>query len=384
MTSVFDAPIDAGEGPQFVVDQGVLRENFEKLRRAADGVPLRLASKSVRVRSILEWGLEQDGVCGLLVYSAAEALWLVENGAHDVVIAYPSVDMATMAMVAQNDTARREITFMVDLPEHLEMIGRIGRGHGCELRVSLDVDASLRIGRLSLGVHRSSVHTAEEAGEFARLASETEGVRLVGIMMYEAQVAGVADATPVHRLIKRRSVQELEVRRGAVRRAVEQYADLEFVNGGGTGSVHLTGNDAVVTDIAVGSGLFTSTFFDNYRDLTTKAAAYFVSPVVRRPSESVVVTFSGGYLASGVGNSSRMPTPVWPEGLHYFGQEGPGEVQTPLRGPGTRGLAIGDNVWFRHTKAGEACERFDTVHVVEGGRVIDTVPTYRGEGKNFG
>ena len=209
-------------------------------------------------------------------------------------------------------------------------------------------------------------------------------MRLVGIMMYEAQVAGVADATPVHRLIKRRSVQELEVRRGAVRRAVEQYADLEFVNGGGTGSVHLTGNDGVVTDIAVGSGLFTSTFFDNYRDLTTKAAAYFVSPVVRRPSESVVVTFSGGYLASGVGNSSRMPTPVWPEGLRYFGQEGPGEVQTPLRGPGTRGLAIGDNVWFRHTKAGEACERFDTVHVVEGGRVIETVPTYRGEGKNFG
>ena len=46
-------------------------------------------------------------------------------------------------------------------------------------------------------------------------------------------------------------------------------------------------------------------------------------------------------------------------------------------------LSIGDLVWFRHAKAGELCERFATLLLVEGGRVVDEVPTYRGEGKTF-
>ena len=65
------------------------------------------------------------------------------------------------------------------------------------------------------------------------------------------------------------------------------------------------------------------------------------------------------------------------------GTEGAGEVQTPLVGPGTAGLGVGDRVWFRHTKAGELCERFDAVHLVLGEGVESTVPTYRGEGKTF-
>jgi len=40
-------------------------------------------------------------------------------------------------------------------------------------------------------------------------------------------------------------------------------------------------------------------------------------------------------------------------------------------------------VFFRHAKAGELCERFDRLHLVEGDRVVDTVPTYRGEGQAF-
>ena len=40
-------------------------------------------------------------------------------------------------------------------------------------------------------------------------------------------------------------------------------------------------------------------------------------------------------------------------------------------------------MWFRHAKAGELCERFDTVLLVQGDAVVDEVPTYRGEGKAF-
>ena len=58
-------------------------------------------------------------------------------------------------------------------------------------------------------------------------------------------------------------------------------------------------------------------------------------------------------------------------------------MQTPLAGKAAAGLRVGDRVWFRHAKAGELCERFDVVHLVRGEQIVDTVPTYRGEGKTF-
>jgi hypothetical protein len=45
---------------------------------------------------------------------------------------------------------------------------------------------------------------------------------------------------------------------------------------------------------------------------------------------------------------------------------------------------------MRHAKAGEMCERFEAVHLVHtedspvGAATVETLPTYRGEGKNFG
>jgi D-serine deaminase-like pyridoxal phosphate-dependent protein len=91
----------------------------------------------------------------------------------------------------------------------------------------------------------------------------------------------------------------------------------------------------------------------------------------------------GGYPASGAAGGDRLPRPALPPGLRLDRQEGAGEVQTPVRGDAARSLRVGDRVWFRHAKAGELCERFDSVHLVRGREVVATVPTYRGEGKAF-
>jgi D-serine deaminase-like pyridoxal phosphate-dependent protein len=91
----------------------------------------------------------------------------------------------------------------------------------------------------------------------------------------------------------------------------------------------------------------------------------------------------GGYLASGLGEPSRVPSPHLPPGLRLDRFEGAGEVQTPVLGAAAAGLGVGDRVYFRHAKAGELCERFDSLHLVSGDRVVDEVPTYRGEGKTF-
>jgi D-serine deaminase-like pyridoxal phosphate-dependent protein len=224
----------------------------------------------------------------------------------------------------------------------------------------------------------------------ARAVERRPGFRLVGLMGYEGHVAGVGDVVtgrPLRsraiRLMQSTARRELAARRAAAVRAVRAVADLEFVNGGGTGSVQHTAAEDAVTEIAAGSGLYQPRLFDNYTSFRGRPAALFAQPVVRRPGVGVVTVLGGGYPASGAAGPDRLPVPYLPEGLRYDPQEGPGEVQTPLLGSAADDLLIGDKVWFRHAKAGEMCERFATLHLVEGDRVVDSVPTYRGEGHTF-
>jgi D-serine deaminase-like pyridoxal phosphate-dependent protein len=166
--------------------------------------------------------------------------------------------------------------------------------------------------------------------------------------------------------------------------AVEAVAgELELVNGGGSGSVERTAREGAITEVAAGSGLYGPTLFDAYRSFSPRPAALFALPVVRRPSPAVATVLGGGYPASGAAGRDRLVSPVLPRGLRLDRQEGAGEVQTPLLGDGAGELRVGDRVWFRHAKAGELCERFGSLHLVEGDAVRDEVPTYRGEGRTF-
>jgi D-serine deaminase-like pyridoxal phosphate-dependent protein len=357
----------------------------------------------------------RDGFRGTLAFTLPEALWLASHGVRDILVAYPTADLdalralaASSAPVASGASAGTEgedgrpiahVTVMVDSVEQLQLLERATSAQdGAPLRVCIDIDAGWRVlgGRVSFGAKRSPLHTPEQAAELARAIVERGGLRLAGIMAYEAQIAGVGDkpaGRPLRaraiRFVQARSARELAVRRAEIVAAVQQAlsaggaAPLEFVNGGGTGSLERTAAEEAVTEVAAGSGLYAPTLFDAYSAFTPQPAALFALPVVRRPGRGVVTALGGGYLASGPADAARLPRPHLPGGLRLDGQEGAGEVQTPLLGDAAQRLAIGDRVYFRHAKAGELCERFASLHLLEGERIVEEVPTYRGEGRCF-
>ena len=380
--------------PFAVVDLDAYWANARDMLRRAGGRPIRLASKSIRCRALLERTLASDaGFHGTLAYTLPEALWLADQGLRNLVVAYPTVDRAALrALAARADDAG--IAVMVDDLAQLELVEVAVReaGAGRPIRVCIDADASWRPlgGRVHIGVKRSPLHAPEQVGGLAREIVARPELRLVGLMAYEAQIAGLGDRPPGRpllglalRAVQRASTRELAQRRAAIVAAVEAVAPLELVNGGGTGSIESTAAEPAVTEVAAGSGLYGPTLFDAYSRFSPSPAALFALPVVRRPGRGVVTALGGGYLASGSGDRARLPRPVLPAGLRLDGREGAGEVQTPLLGDAADGLRIGDRVWFRHAKAGELCERFDVLHLVDGDRVVEAVPTYRGEGKAF-
>jgi D-serine deaminase-like pyridoxal phosphate-dependent protein len=415
----------AGIEPPFaLVDLDAFWHNAADLERRAAPKPIRLASKSLRCRSLQARVLERAGFAGTLAFALPEALWLARHGFDDILVAYPTADRAALrelaALPAELPHAR--VAVMVDDVAQLDLIeSAIGarRGAGAAtvgvaghssgpgpvagaarphpetespIRVCIDLDASFRLfaGRLTIGAKRSPVHTSAQAATLARAILARPWAQLVGIMSYEAHIAGLGDAPSGHpfrarliRALQARSANELAVRRAAAVAAVRGLAPLEYVNGGGTGSLHLTAREDAVTEVTAGSGLYGPALFDAYRAFTPQPAALFALPVVRRPLPGVATVLGGGYLASGPADAARLPVPFLPAGLRLDRREGAGEVQTPLLGAAADRLAVGDRAWFRHAKAGELCERFPSLHLLSGDSIVEEVSTYRGDGQCF-
>jgi len=378
--------------PFAVVDLDAFDANATELaHRAAGLATIRLASKSVRSRELIGRAVRHEGYRGILAFTLPEALWLAEDH-EDVVIGYPTTDRAALKRLASDERAAARVTLMIDSIGQLDFVDEAVGVSRPDLRVCIDLDASLELagGRVHLGPYRSPVHSPRQAAALARAVQERPGFRLAGLMSYEGQIAGLGDNQPgsllrraAIRAMQRVSAGELADRRAAVVAAVEAVAPLEFVNGGGTGSIEQTAAEQVITEIGAGSGLYGPGLFDFYRRFRPRPAAYFVMSVVRRPSPRIATVLGGGWIASGPPGLDRQPTLTWPLGLRTNPREGTGEVQTPVLGAAAHGLRLGDHVWFRHAKAGELCERVNTLHLVAGAEIVDEVATYRGEGHAF-
>lgn len=373
------------------VDLDQLDRNIAAHLKRARHVPIRIASKSIRSVEILRYLLNASPqMQGIMCYHPAEAAWLASLGFDDLLIAYPSLDAPALDAALDQVARGKTIYFMVDLIEHVQAISALAQKKQVAALICLDLDMSIRYPLLHFGVHRSQIHNADEAVALYKKIKHLPNVMLKGVMGYEAQIAGVGDSVPGQfvknravRLLKQNAIPKIESRRTRTVLALrEAGADIQLVNGGGTGSVESTVAEPAITEVTVGSGYYCSHLFDNYRAFHLQPAAGFAVQVTRQPGSDILTCNGGGYVASGPLEPLKLPKPFLPSGIQLEPNEGAGEVQTPIRYQGSE-LQCGDPVFFRHAKAGELCERFNGLHLIRGNRIDREVSTYRGDGQVF-
>jgi len=385
--------------PAVVVDLDAFDRNVryvvDTVKRAGGRVTIRPATKSVRVPALLKRIAAADPIFqGWMTYSAQETRALWRDGLDDFLVAYPTAQPSDLAALREVSEGGGRVALVVDSAEGLRAASRAMAGASTKLRLVADVDMSLRAlgGRVHIGVRRSPLRSVDDVRRLFAQAGEMSGVSMVGWMGYDAQLAGLQDASPFHGLmnVAARAVRALS--RSSVRAKREALSEalardgrrVEVANGGGSGSIDHAPLEPWLTEVTAGSGFMGPHLFDYFRNVGFEAAFFVALQVVRASDEGYVTCQGGGYVASGAPGWDKVPLPWWPEGARLVGAEGTGEVQTPLRVPTSAGVAVGDAVLLRHAKGGELAERFAEYLLVKEGKVVERAPTYRGRGWCFG
>ncbi|MBY0586439.1 alanine racemase [bacterium] len=384
--------------PAAVVDLDAFDRNVSlftaALAQAGGKQRIRLATKSVRVPALIRRVLDASPVFqGLMAYCSTEAAFLASEGFNDLLIAYPSVQASDLAILRAIHERGVTIRLMIDSLEQALIINDAMNGVAKPFELALDIDMSLRFlsGRVHLGVRRSPIRSVESAMNVIRAVAKLPNVRCRSAMGYEAQVAGLGDENPFKKRLAPVARMVRKMSRTRIARLREEFAHsmqkegtpLELFNGGGSGSITYTATEPWLTELTIGSGLLCSHLFSYFSNIRPEPACFFVLPVVRTSDAGYVTCQGGGYIASGEPGWDKVPVPYLPSGLKLVAMEGCGEVQTPLLVEQGTTVGLADPVLFRHAKAGELAEHFNTYHLVAHGRIVDEVPTYRGRGCSF-
>lgn len=366
-----------------------LKKNIQDIANRAKNIPIRIASKSIRCRWVLEFTLQQNSQYhGLMTYHPEETLWLAQNGFDNLLLGYPYTFKPSLIPLVELVKNGKNITFMVDLPIHLEILNELGKKINTKVPICLDLDMSTDFGWLWFGVKRSSIRSLQDLKERIQLIKKLNFIELKGIMGYEAQIAGLGEKQPnflkriVIPILKKISIQKLAQKRKKMWEFLKNEGySLSIVNGGGTGSIETTISEPYINEVTAGSGLYSSGLFDMYNDFCHQPALFYGIEITRNPEPNIYTCAGGGYIASGSIGIEKQPKIFLPNNLKYLKEEGFGEVQTPFYAKSP--LKVGDCVFLRHAKAGELCERFNTIYIFDDEKIIQEVPTYRGEGKCF-
>jgi D-serine deaminase-like pyridoxal phosphate-dependent protein len=347
--------------PALLLDAAVLRDNIERMARAArdGGKDLRPMAKTHKMPEVARLQLAA-GAVGLQVAKLGEAEVFLGSGAEDVFISYPIVGDQKIRRLL--DLAERSsLSVSLDALDVAQPLGRAARERGMTLPVLLEVDT---------GLQRVGVPADEAAATMALRIASTPGLTFKGVMTHQGHAYAAA------------SVAELESMNEAACRALVDVAasirrrglECPVVSVGSSATARFDVLAEGITEVRPGTYVFNdATQVAHGASTWEQVAVWVVATVVSRPGPDRAVVDSGSKVLSAdlphhggaaatygrlMGTRDQVITQV---------SEEHGVVSTP---PGSD-LRIGDRVAIVPNHICPVVNLADEVFVAEDGRIAE-------------
>ena len=348
--------------PALVIDRPAFFANLKTMAQVAraHGIALRPHAKSHKSVAIAEVQIAA-GALGQCCAKLGEVEVFAQAGIRGLLLCTPLRGQAKLRrLAAVLDVAPDTMVVVEDLAGVAALAEALA---GLRLDVLIDVD---------VGTHRTGVASPEAALAIAEAIAAAPGLRLVGLQGY----AGHIQATPAYAERRTASGSALGVLAEIRDLLVDQGHPCPIVTGGGTGTHDFDHLPGILTELQVGSYLFSDVVYDRVEmseggERRWQNSLFVWTSVLSAQHEGFATTDAGIKSFSTDG-----PPPVIasgaPRGSTYamFGDEF-GKVT--LADPTAR-LAVGDLVTCIVPHCDPNVNLFDRYHVVEDGRVVEVWP----------
>lgn len=353
-------------GPVMVIDRDALDHNIAQVKAdVPGGMGVRIVAKSLPCLSLLQRVMDRLGTDRLMTFNLPMVLGLARDmpNAHQL-LGKPLIEAAFREALAQGPLPK--VTWLVDTIGRLQAYDQIAAAAGQVVDVALEID---------VGLHRGGLRDLRPALEVLRGCKH---LRYAGLMGYDPHVPSLPGVLGWQRRERAAVVSRYEQAKAAA-------ADLfgspgEVLNGAGSPTFRMYGDQSVVNEVSLGSVLVKPMDFDTPLLKAYRPAAFIATPVLKGPEplswpgfdrvmrgvrfgREVVFIHGGHWLAE----------PVDPPGLRYSGIFGRSSNQEALVGRGTGAV---NTVLLRPTQSEAVMLQFGDLVVVSDGEVIEHWPVF--------
>lgn len=265
--------------PILWVDLDKLEQNIATMaQRCRDvGIHWRPHTKGIKTPAIVHKMLAA-GAIGVTCAKLAEAEVMAAAGVSDILIANQVVGPHKITRLV-NLRPHADVKVAVDNADVVAALGAAARAKGVEVGVLVEINT---------GMERAGVLPGAPTVELARLAHETPGLRLRGLMTWEGHTLASADPEEKRRGIHKSIGQLLET----VEACRQAGLPVEIVSCGGSGTHLITTTIPGITEIQAGGGIFGDMAYQGW-GAATEPALFVQSMVTSRPTPQRIIIDAG-------------------------------------------------------------------------------------------
>ncbi|HEV2363112.1 MAG TPA: alanine racemase [Caulobacteraceae bacterium] len=355
--------------PTMVVDLRRLDANIDAAGQtlAPMGLGLRAVSKSLQAPALLGRVMERAATDKVMVFNTTMLddilAWRSEA---DVLLGRPQPAAAAAGFMrhhAGDAAVAARPVWLVDSLRRLSQYAEIARASGLSLRICLEVD---------VGLHRGGFDEGPLAEAIGAARAEPL-IEIAGLMGYDAHAAAAPDpaaevARALARLARAKAVLAEALGGDPARLVIDTAGSLTFA---------LHADDAVATELALGSALVKPANYDATATQVFEPACFIAEPVLKIVDPA---------LAPGAERPQAAPA----RGIFMFGGWGDARLVSPLglsfhpawgrsmlqAGPEVA-LAEDDFVFLRPRESEGTLLQFGDLAVFDGRAIVDRWPTFR-------